>query len=214
MNVKPIQPLVRKPFRISARGITALKALIHFISAGWVAYMLYLTISDAIPGDPVDALLHFTGMGSVNLLLLCLAVTPLAMLLKAGSLINIRRLLGIYAFVYASLHLSTFVLFELQLEWSLIGAEIIKRPFITVGFIAFIILLLLTATSTTALKRRMGKRWQRLHNWIYVAAPLVVIHFYWSVKSAIYEPIIYMVILALLLWLRKDKVARFLSRTA
>ncbi|MDM7860940.1 protein-methionine-sulfoxide reductase heme-binding subunit MsrQ [Alteromonas sp. ASW11-36] len=213
MRVKPIKSLVQKPVRIPTHLLTTVKSAIHLISLSWVAYMLYLTISDAIPGDPVDALLHFTGMGAVNLLLLSLTVTPLAMLFKAGSLINLRRLLGLYAFLYASLHILTYVLFELQLEWTLIGAEIIKRPFITVGFVAFIILLLLSATSTSALKKRMGSGWQRLHNWIYVAAPLAVIHFYWSVKTAELEPIIYILVLVLLFWLRRDKIARFIARS-
>lgn len=171
--------------------------------------MLYLTITDNVSGDPVDALLHFSGIGSLNLLLLSLAITPAAMKLKASALIRLRRLLGLYAFFYAFLHLLTFILFELQLEWSLILTEIVKRPFITVGFSAWLILLLLTITSTKKLQQKMGKHWQSLHGWIYVAAPLVVIHFYWSVKSEIVEPILYALTLLILLWSRKEKLIRW-----
>lgn len=173
--------------------------------------MLYLTITDKISGDPVDALLHFSGLGSLNLLLITLAVTPLAMMLKASGLIKVRRLLGLYSFFYAVLHLLTFIVFELQLEWKLIITEIIERPFITVGFLAWLILLILTFTSTKAIQRKMGKRWQSTHNWIYVASPLIVIHFYWSVKSEIIEPILYGFLLAALFWLRKDKLKIWLT---
>ena len=168
--------------------------------------MLYLTITDTIAGDPVDALLHFSGIGSLHFLMLSLLVSPLAMFLKAAALIRIRRLLGLYGFFYACLHLLTFAFFELQLEWRLIATEIIERPFITVGFVAFVVLLLLTVTSTKNIQKRMGAKWQSLHNWIYLAVPLVVIHFYWSVKSDIYEPILYAIALIYLLWFRKEKL--------
>lgn len=180
------------------------------MSVGFIVNMLYLTITDKISGDPVDALLHFSGMGSLNLLILSLVITPLAKTLRASALIKVRRLLGLYAFFYAALHLLTFILFELQLELQLVLTEIVERPFITVGFLAWIILLLLALTSTTAIQRRMGKRWQTLHSWIYIAAPLVVIHFYWSVKSDIIEPLLYAVVLLTLLWLRKDRISSHL----
>lgn len=186
--------------------------MIHLLALGFVANILYLTITDKILGDPVDALLHFSGMGALNLLLLSLTVTPTAMLLKASALVRIRRLLGLYAFFYAVLHLLTFILFELQLEWALILTEIVERPFITVGFAAWIILLLLTLTSTKAIQHKMGKHWQSLHNWVYLAAPLIVIHFYWSVKSEVVEPLVYLLALLILLWLRKDKLKNRLTR--
>jgi sulfoxide reductase heme-binding subunit YedZ len=196
--------LLKKPLRLSNAHILWLKITIHVLCLGFVAEMLYLTITDSVSGDPVDALLHFTGMGSLKILLITLAISPAARLLKAVALIRTRRLLGLYAFFYAVLHLITFVLFELQLEWGLIVEEIIKRPFITVGFVAWLILLALTVTSTKGSQRRLGRKWQKLHNLVYLAAPLVVIHFYWSVKSEIVEPIIYAVILIILLSQRKQ----------
>ena len=200
--------LFNKPLRLTNRHIYAVKTVIHLLCLGWVAETLYLTISDKISGDPVDALLHFTGMGSLNILLITLAVSPLARRLRAPALVRLRRLLGLYAFFYALLHLLTFVIFELQLEWQLIAEEIIKRPFITLGFLAWVILLALTLTSTKGFQKRLGRRWQKLHNLIYLAAPLVVVHFYWSVKSEIIEPAIYALILITLLLQRKPMFKR------
>lgn len=202
----------RKPLRFTDLQIVAIKVFIHVLAIGFVGNMLYLTITDKIAGDPVDALLHFSGIGSLHFLLLCLLVSPTAKFFKAAGLIRIRRLLGLYAFFYACLHLLSFVFFELQLEWGLILTEIVDRPFITVGFVAWLLLLSLTLTSTKGIQRRMGRRWQSLHNWIYMIAPLIVIHFYWSVKSNIFEPILYAVALTLLLWLRKDKILKLIGR--
>lgn len=204
-----IKSVFNKPLRLSNLHIVLLKTAIHLLAIGFVVNMLYLTITDTIAGDPVDALLHFSGIGGLNLLLLSLLITPVAKLAKASALLRVRRLLGLYAFFYAALHLSTFILFELQLEWRLILTEIINRPFITVGFFAWSVLLLLTLTSTKTIQRKMGRRWQSLHNMVYLAAPLVVIHFYWSVKSEVIEPIIYALVLSTVLWLRRDKLRKW-----
>ena len=209
MSLASFGILNTKPVRFSPNFIRVTKLLIHTICFGWVAWVTYLSITDDIVGDPVDALLHFTGMGSLNLLLIGLLITPIAMRFKIGQLIQYRRLIGLYAFFYAVLHLTTFAVFELQLEWALILDEIVERPFITVGFSAFVLLTALATTSFNALKRKMGPTWQRLHNSVYFAAVLVVIHFYWSVKSDIYEPILYALALAILLLFRKHK---FLKR--
>lgn len=150
-------------------------------------------------------------MGSLNLLLIGLLLTPIAMRYKIGQLIQYRRLIGLYAFFYAVLHLTTFALFELQLEWALIVDEIVERPFITVGFSAFVLLTALATTSFNALKRKMGPTWQRLHNSVYFTAVLVVIHFYWSVKSDIYEPILYAIAIVALLYVRRQKLIRWFS---
>ncbi|MBT0586424.1 protein-methionine-sulfoxide reductase heme-binding subunit MsrQ [Alteromonas oceanisediminis] len=203
-----MQALSATPLRLSERRILILKWLLHGVSFSWVAYVFFTAVTDQVAGDPVDRLLHFTGMGALNLLLLSLAISPVAKRFRAANLIKLRRPTGLWAFSYALLHLATFVLFELQLEWALIGTEIIERPYITVGFSAFIILLLLAATSITAVRRRMGRRWQLLHNWVYVSAPLVVIHFYWSVKSDVVEPVVYGLLVLVLLYVRRERLRK------
>ncbi|GGO68883.1 protein-methionine-sulfoxide reductase heme-binding subunit MsrQ [Bowmanella pacifica] len=190
---------------LSRRSIEWIKFFIHSLSLSWAAVVFYQAATDQLGGDPVEALLHFTGISAFNLLLLCLSVSPLAKWLRASPLMQLRRLLGLYAFTFACLHLLSFVMFELQLEWQLLMTEIIKRPYITVGFSAWVILLLLAATSTKAMQRRLGKQWQKLHNWVYLAGPLIALHYIWSVKSDIFQPVVYIGLLAILLFCRKDK---------
>lgn len=199
--------------RLSAKHLLLLKTIIHLGSLVPLILTFYQAVNDQLGGDPVEALLHFTGIGAFNLLLLSLAVSPLAKFLKMGMLIRTRRLIGIYAFVYALSHFLSFIFFELQLEWSLLISEIVERPYITVGFAALLILLLMTTTSTQKIQQRLGKYWQKLHNWVYLSALLIALHYIWSVKSDITQPIIYWVILIFLLVLRKDKFIKPLKKT-
>ena len=158
--------------------------------------------------DPVEAILHFTGIGAFNLLLLSLLVSPLAKTLRQGILVNVRRLLGLYTFFYAFCHFTSYIVFELQLEWGLLLSEIIKRPYITVGFVALLVLTSLTVTSNRAAQRKLGPKWQKLHNWVYLAGLLIALHYIWSVKSDLVQPIIYWVLLITLLAFRREKLLR------
>jgi len=180
-----------------------LSALLPLINA------YYLAFTDQLGADPVEAIIHFTGIGAFNLLLLSLAITPISKRFKVSLLLKVRRLVGLYSFVYAFCHLSNFLVFEVQFDWVLFLNEIIKRPYITVGMAGLLILLSLAVTSISLLKKRMGKRWQKLHNWVYLAVALVGIHFYWSVKSEIIEPSIYLIITLALLSLRVKKLTKF-----
>lgn len=191
--------------------ITLLKVVIHLLAFSLIANTFYLAINDELGADPVEALLHFTGIGAFNLLLLSLLVSPLAKFSKQVLLIRTRRLLGLYAFFYALCHFVSYIVFELQLEWSLLLLEIIKRPYITVGFVALLILTALTFTSTKAIQRKMGRSWQKLHNWVYLAGLLVALHFIWSVKSNLIEPLIYWAILLVLLSTRWNKLKRLIT---
>ena len=199
-------------FRLSTTHLVVLKTVIHLAALIPLLYTFYLANSDQLGGDPVEALLHFTGISGFNLLLLSLLVSPLAKRLKQGLLLKVRRLLGLYAFTYALAHFLTYILFELQLNWGLLLSEIIKRPYITVGFSAFLILTALTLTSTQAAQRKLKSTWQKLHNWVYVAVLLVALHFIWSVKSDITEPLIYWAMALVLLSLRKDKLLLAIKR--
>lgn len=199
-------------YRMTSLHLVLLKTLIHVASLIPIILTYYQAISDQLGGDPVEAILHFTGIGAFNLLLLSLLVSPTAKYFRQGMLVKTRRLLGLYAFFYALSHFISFILFELQLEWSLLLSEIIERPYITVGFAALIILVALASTSTQAIQRKLGTGWQKLHNGVYLAGLLIALHFIWSVKSDLVEPIIYWIILLLLLSTRRKKLLKYFRK--
>ena len=188
-----------------------LKLLIHLGALLPVIQLYYLALADNLGADPVKAVIHFTGIGAFNLLLVTLALSPLAKTFKLGFLMQLRRLLGLYVFAYALLHVLNFIVFELQFDFSLLLSEIIKRPYITIGFVALVLLFALAITSFDAIKRKMGRSWQSLHNFIYLLVLLVGIHFYWSVKSEVIEPGIYLAVTLILLYWRRDKIKRWLK---
>lgn len=198
--------------RLNAKHILLIKVVIHIAALVPAILTYWQAVNDQLGGDPVKAIIHFTGLGAVKLLLLSLTISPVAKRFKQGQLINVRRLLGLYAFFYAVLHLASYLTFELQFEWTLFIEEIVKRPYITVGMAAFVILTLLTLTSTKKIQKRMRQSWQKLHNWVYLAALLAVIHFYWSVKSVTLEPVIYIVLTLVLLGLRQEKLLLAVKR--
>lgn len=192
--------------------IYLLKVMIHLGAFIPLIVIYYLAINDLLSADPVEEVIHFTGIGALNLLLITLSISPLAKMLKLGWLLQVRRLLGLYAFFYAFIHLVNFLFFELQFDFSLFIDEVIERPYITVGMLAFVIITTLAITSFNFLRRKMGKNWQVLHNYNYALVILVCIHFFWSVKSEIIEPSIYFIMLFILLYQRKDKFKRWLKR--
>jgi sulfoxide reductase heme-binding subunit YedZ len=169
-------------------------------------------VRDAVTGNlganPVERITHFTGLTALTFLLITLAVTPARRLLRLSPLIQLRRMLGLYAFFYAVLHFTIYGLDRTLFEgtgWSLasVAADVAKRPYITVGFTAFVILCALAATSTNGMVKRLGgKRWQRLHQLVYVAAALGVLHFLWLVKADIRQPATYGLVLVGLLGVR------------
>ena len=186
-----------------------LKVVIHCGALIPLVTVYYQAINDRLGADPVQAVINFTGIGGFNLLLLTLLVAPIARYTKQGYVLQTRRLLGLYAFTYASFHLINFIAFDLQFRWLLIVSEIIKRPYITIGLLAFILLLLLAVTSIAPIKRNMGRRWQTLHNSIYLIVVLVAIHFYWSVKLNEFTPLFYLFMTTVLLTARYYKLKRW-----
>ncbi|QBF81624.1 protein-methionine-sulfoxide reductase heme-binding subunit MsrQ [Shewanella maritima] len=197
--------------RLSPRGLWWLKAGLHLACLLPIIYLVYIVATDQAGGDPVQLIIHYTGMGTINSLLATMLVSPLAKWLKQSLLVRTRRLLGLYVFAYASLHIAAFLSLDLLFEWQLLLQEVVKRPYILVGAIAFVILLLLALTSFEAVKRKMGKSWLTLHRFIYFAAILAPVHFYWSVKSEIIEPGIYLLVFAVLLWLRRAQIVQWLK---
>lgn len=153
--------------------------------------------------NPVEELIHRSGNWALRLLLVTLAVTPLRRLTAAQWLIRFRRMFGLYAFFYACLHFGVFAVFEHSLDPASIWEDVVKRPFILVGFIALVLLAPLAATSTKAMMRRLGRRWQPLHRVVYPIAVLAVLHMFLLTKSDDYrEPLLYAGALTVLLLLR------------
>ena len=165
-------------------------------------YLLIAALTDGLGTNPVETLTHDTGQWALRLLLLTLAVTPLRRLTKLNWLIKLRRMLGLFAFFYALLHLITYIWLDQFFDWSEILLDIPKRPFITIGFISFVLLLPLALTSTDAMQRRLKKRWLTLHKLVYVIPVLAVIHFTWSLKADYSQPLLYASIFIILMLAR------------
>lgn len=149
--------------------------------------------------DPVEDLLLTCGKTALNLLWLTLAVTPVATIAHRAHLVRLRRLLGLCAFSYVLLHFGIYLVLDRALDASMIVRDIAKRPYITLGFTALLLLVPLAATSTNRMMRRLGRRWKRLHRLVYPIAVLAAWHYYWQVKRDVTEPLIYAGLLALLL---------------
>lgn len=200
--------------RITIKQLFFIKLILHIAALLPLTFNYFQAFTGQIGADPVEEILHFTGIGAFNLLLLSLLISPLAKYSRQGLLIRLRRPIGLYAFVYALFHFASYLMFDLQLEWALVLSELISRPYISVGVVAFVILSILAATSTKASQKRLGKSWQNIHNWIYLAGILVALHYLWGVKSGLAQPLFYALILTVLLVVRKDKFKRALrSRT-
>jgi sulfoxide reductase heme-binding subunit YedZ len=182
-----------------AAWVKLLVWIVGLIPFGQLAYRAY---SGDLGANPIDTITRFTGSWALLILLATLSVTPLRKLTGWNGLIKLRRTLGLYAFFYASLHFLTFVGLDHFFDFTRIGKDIVKRPYVTAGFTAFVIMIPLAVTSSAGMIRRLGKRWQQLHRLVYVAALAGVIHFYWLVKSDIRRPAQYGAVLTLLLGYR------------
>ncbi|WP_302481067.1 protein-methionine-sulfoxide reductase heme-binding subunit MsrQ [Photobacterium ganghwense] len=200
--------------KLSPRHITVLKTLIHVVSLLFVAQLVLLTLTGGFGADPVQGISHFTGKAALNTLLLTLCVSPVTRWLKQGLLVRVRRLLGLYSFSWAVLHLTAYLVLDLGLDWSLLLSEITERPYLTVGAACWLILCALAATSPQRMQRRLGTRWQKLHNWVYLAVVLAPVHYYWSVKSGVVEPLLYLLFAFVLLACRYRTFKRWLPAGA
>ncbi len=175
---------------------TTVVYLVGIVPAIW---WFWLGATDRLGADPMRELEHALGLWALRFLILTLAITPLRQL--AGvNLLRYRRALGLSAFYYVLMHLTTYLVLDQGLDFHAIGADILKRPYITIGMTCFIVLLPLGLTSNNlAIRRLGGKMWQRLHRFVYLAAILAVLHFLMSVKSWSIEPVTYALIVAILL---------------
>jgi sulfoxide reductase heme-binding subunit YedZ len=173
--------------------------IVCLIPAGQLAYAAY---TGDLGVNPIEFITRFTGSWALIILIASLAVTPLRRITGWNDLIKFRRMIGLFAFFYASLHFATYLGLDLFFDFRAIGKDIVKRPYITVGFIGFVAMVPLAITSTAGMIRRLGKRWQQLHRLVYLAAIAGVIHFYWLVKADISRPAQYGAVLAVLLGFR------------
>jgi len=151
-------------------------------------------LNDSLGVNPVETLTHETGQWALRFLLLTLFITPLRRLTKVQWLIKLRRMLGLYTFFYAALHFITYIWLDQFFDWLEILSDIPKRPFITIGFASFLLLMLLALTSTNKMQRRLKKKWVTLHKLVYVIPMLVVLHFIWSLKVDYLEPMLYTIV--------------------
>ena len=193
--------------RLSVKQITGLKVVLHL--AGFLPLLwLLLSIDQGwFSADPAKDIQHFTGRMALKFLLGSLLITPLARYGKQPLLIRVRRLLGLWCFAWATLHLVSYSLLELGISnLGLLGSELVSRPYLTLGIISWLILLALALTSFQKAQRKLGKRWQLLHNGVYLVAILAPIHYLWSVKVYSPQPWIYALIAAILLAWRYKKI--------
>lgn len=175
---------------------------------GPLLYLAFLAATGGLGVNPIETITLFTGRWTLRLLLVTLAVTPVRRLFKWNAVIQFRRMLGLFAFFYAVLHLTTYVVLDQFFDWATIIEDVTKRRFIMAGMGAFLLLTPLALTSTRGWIRRLGRNWVRLHWLIYPAAMLGVVHFIWKVKSDYSSPTRYAVVLAVLLAIRVAWSAR------
>lgn len=184
---------------MSANIFLRFKPLVFVLCLLPLAYLIYGAINNTLGVNPVEAMTRKTGDWTYYLLLITLSITPLRKFLNLGWLIHYRRMLGLYVFFYASLHLLTYIWFDQYFNVGDIVRDIIKRPFITLGMICWFLLLPLAVTSNQAMIKRLKKNWARLHKLVYLIAIVGLIHHVMMIKADYQQPLILGLILALLL---------------
>lgn len=191
--------------------LAGLKLLLFSACALPAALLLWRAFNGDLGANPIETLEHETGIWALRLLLVTLAMTPLRQLSGRAEFIQVRRMLGLYSFFYVSCHFAIFLVFDLSLSLAALFEEIIERPYITVGFSAWLLLLPLAITSTRGWQQRLKRNWKRLHRLIYPAVLLACVHFLWKVKADPVEPLIYLGIALALLALRLPRVRALLQ---
>ena len=193
---------------------TVFKGLIFLLALLPLVLLVLGVLQDSLGPDPAKALSHMSGDWALRFLMLTLAITPLRLLTHSSEWIHYRRMLGLFTFFYAFIHLLIYCLFLLGLQWQDLWADIIERPYITVGFLAWLLLLPLAVTSTNQWQRKLGRQWARLHQLIYVVGVLVLLHIIWQARSDLAEPLLYVLIFLLLMCLRLPLIKRVINTRA
>lgn len=208
-----------KIFVPSPLQIAAIKAVLFLICLIPALQLALGVRADTLGANPIETITHATGEWTLRFLLITLAVTPLRKLSGLNWLLRLRRMLGLFAFAYGVAHLATYLWLDQFFDWAAIARDILKRPFITVGFAALVLMTPLALTSNAFSIRRLGgRRWQSLHRSVYAIAILGVLHYWWLVKADVLEPAIYALLLAVLLgmraWWREQERRRQLASAA
>ena len=177
----------------SSKGLVLLLGLMPF------CFLVWDSVTGGLSVNPVEDITHRTGDWALRFILVALAVTPVRWISGWNSIIRYRRMVGLLAFFYASLHFSTYIVFDHFFDVSSIFEDVAERKYVTAGFVGFVLMLPLAITSTQGWIRRLGKRWALLHRLIYVVAIAGVVHFLWLVKLENSEPLVYAAVLAVLL---------------
>ena len=189
--------------RLSEPAITRLKGLIFLLALWPLAKLIVLGYQDHLGANPIEKILRNTGFWTLTFLSLTMAVTPLRQLTQRVWLGRFRRMLGLFAFFYGVLHFSTYLVLDQFFDWANIVKDISKRPYITVGFSALVLMTPLALTSTDAMLKRLGgRRWRQLHRLVYLITAAGVAHFWWLVKKDISQPVIFAVLLMISLAIR------------
>ena len=179
-----------------------LKSIVFLAALIPLADLVYGFFTDNLGANPIEKILHQTGYWALTILMITLAISPVRKITGWNRIINFRRMLGLFAFFYACLHFTVYLVLDRQLYWSEIVEDLSKRPYITVGFTALVLLIPLAVTSTKGWIRKLGRTWAKLHRLIYLIAIAGVVHFWWQVKKDISEPLIFALILTALLLFR------------
>ncbi len=187
---------------IIQKTIIHILSLLPFIWLMWQGWLLYDFQDHGLTANPIQYINQYTGDWAVRYILIGLAITPLRKMLGLNSLVQFRRMIGLYATFYVTLHFFNFIILDHFFDWALIWTDIIKRPAITFGMTAIILMVPLAVTSTKGWIKRLGKKWVKLHKIVYPMGVLAVIHNYMMVKADVVEPLIHIGILAILLGIR------------
>lgn len=197
---------------------TPLQIAIHIYAWSVLVQILFDLATGNTSANPIQELEQRTGRHAITLLILSLACTPLNKLFQWSEPLKRRRTLGLYAFMYATIHIIIFVNLDYGFAWSLILQTIVEKPYILVGLLGFLMLIPLAMTSFDEWKRRLGKNWKRLHQTIYISVPLLLLHYAWGKKGdffalqgEIIRPLVYSIIAGILLFMRIPPVRRFLA---
>lgn len=185
--------------------INRIKVFVFFGATVPLARLVWLAASNGLGANPVEFVIRSLGTWTLILLMVTLSMTPLRILTGSTRPIQLRRMLGLFTFFYATLHLLAYAGLDQWFDWAAISKDLIKHPFVYVGFSAFLLLIPLAATSNKRAIKRLGKRWQALHRAVYLVAILGVVHYWWLVKKDIREPLLFAVVLAVLFGIRLFK---------
>ncbi len=188
-----------------------LKPIVFLAALGPLGLLAWNALHNNLGANPIEEITHQTGLWTLILLLATLSITPLRRLTSFNWVIQYRRMIGLFAFFYGCLHLTTYLWLDQSFDFQAILKDVYKRPFITAGFTAFVLMVPLAVTSTKGWIRRLGKRWQLLHRLIYFSTAAGVFHFIWLVKKDLREPLIYatvfgvLMLIRVLFWLQKSR---------